>query len=29
MQWLQNPQIWPVLATLAALENVMGIDNTI
>jgi predicted tellurium resistance membrane protein TerC len=29
MQWVMDPQIWLVLATLTALEIVMGIDNII
>jgi predicted tellurium resistance membrane protein TerC len=29
MQWLTNPEIWMALATLTALEIVLGVDNII
>ena len=29
MMWLLNPEIWPALLTLTALEVVLGIDNVI
>jgi predicted tellurium resistance membrane protein TerC len=29
MEWLSDPQIWVALATLAALEIVLGIDNLV
>jgi predicted tellurium resistance membrane protein TerC len=29
MEWLPEPQAWIALATLTALENVLGIDNII
>ena len=29
MEWLSDPQIWIGLATLTALEIVLGIDNII
>ncbi|WP_423839130.1 TerC family protein, partial [Trichlorobacter lovleyi] len=29
MEWLTDPQIWLALATLTALEIVLGIDNII
>ena len=29
MEWISDPQAWIVLATLTALEIVLGIDNII
>ena len=29
MEWLLDPQAWVALATLTALETVLGIDNVI
>ena len=29
MEWLSDPQVWASLATLTALEIVLGIDNII
>ena len=29
MEWVPNPEIWIALATLTALEIVLGIDNII
>jgi len=29
MDWLTNPEIWIALATLTALEVVLGIDNVV
>ena len=29
MEWLTDPQVWVALATLTALEIVLGIDNII
>ena len=29
MEWLSDPQIWLALATLTALEIILGIDNII
>ncbi|GBD30472.1 hypothetical protein HRbin32_01577 [bacterium HR32] len=29
MDWLQDPEAWVALATLTALEAVLGIDNVV
>ena len=29
MEWMANPEIWIALATLTALEIVLGIDNVV